>query len=59
MKKYMVVYKTDEGETCAAFFDKVCDADDFRMNCEVSMGWYAEVYERTDGEFPQYVFSYA
>lgn len=46
LKKYMVVYHSDDAKTCAAFFDTWKGAEDFRMNCECGMGWYAEVYER-------------
>ena len=50
MKKYMVVYKTDEGETCAEFFEEWNAAERCRMGCECGMGWYAEVYERIQGK---------
>ncbi len=46
MKKYMVIYHSDEAKTHAAFFDTWQGAEDFRMNCECGMGWYAETYER-------------
>ena len=51
MPKYMVVVLTDDGETFANFFDDVVKAENCRQNSECGMGWYAEVYERVEGEF--------
>lgn len=48
MKKYMVVYVTDDGETCAMFFDTASEASYARRDLDVSLGYYAEVYERTE-----------
>ena len=48
MKKYMVVYRDDEGNEGAVFRDKLHEAEDFRMNMVVSLGGYAEVYERVE-----------
>lgn len=58
MKRFMVVYSIPgdvsfegdpiPGKTCAAFFDHVAEAEQFRMDCECGMGGYAEVYERQE-----------
>lgn len=59
MKKYMVVYQQDL-ITCAVFFDEFEKAQQFKMDCECGMGWYAEVYERKkDEENEEYVLLYA
>ena len=47
MKKYMVICLVD-GETTAAFFDEILEADNYRMDVECGLGGCAEVYERTD-----------
>ena len=61
MKKYMVIYTDDDGNAHAVFYDSVIDADNARMDLDVNLGYYAEVYERTDhgdgGEF--YEFAWA
>jgi hypothetical protein len=49
MPEFMVVVKSDT-ETFANFFSDLDKAEDFRMNSECSMGWYAEVYQRIEGE---------
>lgn len=49
MPKYMVITKGDEG-TFTSFFENINDADNCRMDAECGMGWYAEVYERTEIE---------
>ncbi len=49
MKKYMVIYKDDEGSCHAEFCDTWSDADKLRMDCECGMGYYVEVYERYTG----------
>ena len=51
MKKYMVVTLADDGEQFAYFTDSLERAEQHRMDSDVSMGWYSEVYERvTDPE---------
>ena len=50
MPKYMVIVLTEEGETFANFFEDVRRAEQFRMDSEVCMGEYAEVYERIETE---------
>ena len=58
MERFMVVVKTDEG-TEAWFFDDAEKADQARMDAEVSLGWYCEVYERQETEFGrEYVFAW-
>ena len=58
MKKYMVITFGD-GEQWAAFFDELSKAEDYRMNGEVSIGYYVEVYERMETEFgKEYVLIY-
>lgn len=44
MKRYMVVCKC-EGEVWARFFDDAREADAHRMECDVCMDGYAQVYE--------------
>lgn len=53
MKKYMVIIVGD-GEQSAHFCDDFVTADNIRMDAEVSMGYYAEVYcyIRTDENDP-------
>ena len=51
MAEYMVIVLDDEGEQFATFFSKYVDAENYRMNSEVSMGWYAEVYQRVETEY--------
>ena len=59
MAKYMVVVKTDDGETFANFFEEYIKAENYRMDCECGMGWYAEVYERVETECGrEYVFAW-
>ena len=65
MPKYMVVVKmwNDDGTcdgTSALFFEDWMEAEDYRMNAEVGLGWYAEVYERQETEGGrEYVFIYS
>lgn len=55
MKQYMVIYKTDEGVTGAAFYDICSEACTAKMDMECGMGWYCEIYERVDhGEEGRY-----
>ena len=42
MPKYMVITKGD-GEVWAAFFDSITEAEDYKMDGECGMGFYAEV----------------
>ena len=54
MPKYMVITKGD-GEVWAAFFDSITEAEDYKMDGECGMGFYAEVYERmTDKDGAEY-----
>lgn len=57
MPKYMVITKGD-GEVWAAFFDSITEAEDYKMDGECGMGFYAEVYER-DEELGEYQFLYS
>lgn len=56
--KYMVIIWTDEGQE-AFFTDDAKCAERTRMDADVSMGFYAEVYERIEGECGrEYVFAW-
>jgi len=46
MKKWMVVYKTDDNETCAAFYDEYASARNACVDMECGLGWYWELYMR-------------
>lgn len=46
MKNYMVIVLDETGEQSAHFFDEFSDAENFRMNAECGIGWYAEIYAR-------------
>lgn len=50
MKKYMIVWKDEEGNQGAHFTDSYTAAEQTRMDMECGMGWYAEIYERTTDE---------
>ena len=61
MKKYMVVVKFEDGQN-AAFFDKLTDAEQYRMDAECGIGGLAEVYEykeETETEVGGYEFLYS
>ena len=61
MKKYMVITKI-EGYQAASFFDKLENAEQYRMDAECGMGGYAEVYEykeETAEECGGYEFLYS
>ena len=45
MKKYMLIIKDEEGTQHAHFYDDFNTADNARMDAEVSLGWYVELYE--------------
>lgn len=47
--KYMVIIWTDEGQE-AFFTDSERSAENTRMDAEVGMGYYAEVYEWVIGD---------
>ena len=47
MKKYMVVMNVN-GKQGAVFFDKITDAEQFRMDIECGVGGRAQVYEWQD-----------
>ena len=49
MKKYMVVMVLD-GEQSVYFTDDYLKAENARMDAEVGLGAYVEVYERTTDE---------
>ena len=59
MKKYMVVVSDENGQS-AHFCDDFSTADNIRMDAEVGMGMYAEVYcyMRTDENDPYEPESY-
>lgn len=48
MAKYLLVFKNDEGRSCATFYDDYTSARNAAMDCECGMGWYWELYERTE-----------
>lgn len=50
MKKYMVITVDEEGNHDAFFTDDFNKAEDHRSIACVSMGYYAEVYERIADE---------
>ena len=50
MKKYMVITRID-GEQGAAFFDKMTDAEQYRMDGECGCGGMAQVYEWKVGNY--------
>ena len=60
MKKYMVLIRDSEtGEQFATFTDDYNKADNMRMDAEVSMGDFAQIYEwLPDPEFPEAECSY-
>lgn len=60
MARYMVIVLDEDGETIANFFTSYEKAENYRMNAVVSMGLYAELYERTDTEWGrEYTLIYA
>ena len=50
MPKYMLVIKDDESKTFAQFYNEYAQAEDARMDAEVSLGYYVETYERNVDE---------
>lgn len=60
MKKYMILIRDSEtGEQFATFTDDYTKADNMRMDAEVSMGDFAQIYEwLPDPEFPEAECSY-
>lgn len=48
MKKYMIIYRDEDGDQFADFYDSWVKASDARMNATVSLGWYAALYEYTN-----------
>lgn len=50
MKKFMVKVKTEDG-IYNKFFDTWIEADNYRMDAECGMGWYAEVWQRVAGKY--------
>lgn len=56
MKKFMVLVKDDEGNVSNMMFNTLADAEKYRATAEMAMGWYAEVYVRTEKN--GYVLSY-
>lgn len=60
MKKYMILIRDSEtGEQYATFTDDYRKADNMRMDAEVSMGDFAQIYEwLPDPEFPEAESSY-
>lgn len=60
MKKYMVVYQTDENETGAIFHDTIGSAEKNRQDIVCGCGWDAQVYEWTKTQWGhEYVCIYA
>lgn len=58
MKKFMVITSID-GSQHAKFFDKLVDAEEYRMNAECGCGLRAQVYElETDKYTSSYRFIY-
>ena len=49
MKKYMIVYRIDEGMG-AAFSDSYQEAKSKKMDIECGLGGYAEIYAREEHE---------
>lgn len=60
MKKYMILIRDSEtGEQFATFTDDYIKADNMRMDAEVSLGDFAQIYEwLPDPEFPEAGYSY-
>ena len=60
MKKYMILIREREtDEQFATFTDDYYKAEDMRMDAEVSMGDFAQIYEwMPDPEFPEAGCSY-
>lgn len=50
LPKYMLVVLDDEGGHFTSFFEKYIEADNARMDYEVGLGFYVEMYERTETE---------
>lgn len=50
MPKYMLVYKDEDGVSHASFANTFDTANGNRMDMEVSLGWYVELYERITDE---------
>lgn len=52
MKKYMLIWVDPDNGQMVNFFDDYLEADNARMDIEVSLGYYAELYYRDyDPEF--------
>lgn len=60
MKRYMVLVKDEDGNQFTRFFDKFQEADNYRMDAEVGLGWYAAIYSwrRLDEDDPYEPESY-
>ena len=58
MKKYMVIILDDENQQDCFFTDDYTKAENTRMDACVSLGYYAEIYERItdDDGIEQYSF---
>ena len=55
MKKYMIVYSTDDGSG-VCFCDEYNNARNVKLDVECGFGGYAEIYIREEvDEVPQYV----
>ena len=50
MKKYMIVYQTEDGNQNAIFTDDSAKAHDMYMDAECGLGCYVEMYERITDE---------
>ncbi len=46
MKKYMLIWIDEDGETNVHFFDLFQNMENARMDIECSLGLYAEMYAR-------------
>lgn len=57
MKKYMVVTSL-EGSTNAKFFDRLIDAEQYRMDAECGVGAYAQVYELRKDKYGNSSYSF-
>lgn len=51
MKKFMIICLDDEGCTQVLFRDTYEEAESVRMDLEVILGLYCEVYERQETEY--------
>lgn len=46
MKRFMMVYKTNDNMTFAMFYDDYSEAKQACMDVECGLGWYWELYMR-------------